>query len=214
MSVLAEQQINFFRASLAPSKDSFDLTKVLQMTLGVIIGMAVFYGWGHWKSHDLKRNRHQLDAVLAERTEQLIMTNLAISANNDARQAMQAKLARLERQRTARDQAIRLLEMKKQAHEVSISSFMYALSRKVPDGLWLTEFSIDEFREGLTIHGRSTHPELVPEFIQRLTEDTNMNGIHFRRLNIETPSEQGSYVDFALQSKSEDSTKSDMDGTS
>ncbi len=201
MSVLVEQQINFYRASLTPSRYSLDLPKLLQMTSGVVIGMALFYSWGLWKSHDLERSRHQLDAVLAKRTEQLAMTNLAISANNDALQAMQLELGRLERQRFARDQAIQVLETKKRAHAVTISSFMNTLSHKVPDGLWLTEFSIDEFRAGLTIRGRSTRPELVPEFIQRLTEDANMNGIQFRRLNIETPSDQEHYVDFALQSK-------------
>lgn len=203
-SVLVAQQINFYRASLAPPRDPLSLPKLLQMTAGIVIGMFLFYGWGYWNTHDLEHQRDTLQALLAARTEQLNLVGQTVRANEESKQSLQHEIGELEQQRIAKNEAVKTLEKKNIAHQLALSGFMDTLSHKVPDGLWLTGFSIDEFRENLTIQGRSTQPALIPEFIERLSSESGMSGIHFRRLDIEDASDHGRFVDFTLHSKTQD----------
>lgn len=213
-SVLVEQQINFYRESLAPSGDSLSLSKLLQMTAGIVIGMFVFYGWGYWNTHDLEHQRDELKSILAARTEQLNLAGQTVRAEEESKQALQHEFSELEQQRIAKIEAVKTLEKKNTAHQLALSGFMETLSHKVPNGLWLTGFSIDEFRENLTILGRSTQPALIPEFIERLSSESGMHGIRFRRLDIDDLSNLGRFADFTLHSKAQDDNASGTGGKS
>ncbi len=198
MSDILEQQINFYRPEFGNPRSLFDLPGLLQLTAIIAGGMLLLYGWSLWQSHLLEQERVQMQSWLDERRQQL--TAASGADQNGDRQRLLREFQQLERQRLQNGQTIRLLRQASQEHRYGIADFMESLSRKVPRGLWLTRFSIDGERNAILIHGQASKPELVPHFIERLSEEETLKGVHFAQLAIENNRDDRRWVDFTLRS--------------
>ncbi len=199
MTVTADQQINFYRPDLVRKQGVLDLNTVLQMISVIVIGMILIYGWSHWQGRRLETELFQMQKWLSGRTETLARTGQQV-ANSDQTRQLQAQLKTLGRERIDRSKTLSILEQNQPDQGFRLSVFMKALSEKVPDNLWLTRFSVDGQRKGISIQGRALNPALIPELIERLSQEKDLIGIDFRQMEIEDAPGNGSPVTFSLHS--------------
>ncbi len=69
--------------------------------------------------------------------------------------------------------------------QAGFSGYLAALGRERTPELWLTQFAINGSTGALELAGRSTRPELVPEYLQRLGREQALAGQRFDALEIE-----------------------------
>ena len=93
------------------------------------------------------------------------------------------------------------------------SDYMRAFAREHVDGLWLTGFTLTGGGE-VSIRGKALRPELVPVYIERLSQEKTLQGRSFASMELHRPpaqpvsTEKGSepglqpqYVEFDLKAE-------------
>src|SRR5436190_247222 len=78
--------------------------------------------------------------------------------------------------------------------QTGFSGYLAALGRERTPELWLTQFAINGSTGALELAGRSTRPELVPEYLQRLGREQALTGQRFDALEIEHDAANGEAV--------------------
>jgi len=97
-----------------------------------------------------------------------------------------AEVQRLEMELKSARQSMSVLEGGALGNRSGFAAYLQAFSRQALDGLWLTGFTVSGAGD-VEIHGRVTHPELVPEYIQRLNREPALKGRAFSTLELRRP---------------------------
>lgn len=67
------------------------------------------------------------------------------------------------------------------------SEYLLGFARQVPQGLWLTGFSIGAAGRDMEVRGRMVSPPLLTEYVRRLNAERAFRGHSFAGLQIQTP---------------------------
>ena len=102
-----------------------------------------------------------------------------------------AKLAELEAQLHGRQQVLEALQSGAVGATAGFSQYMLALSRQSVADVWLTAFDFAAGANEVTLTGRALSPELVPTYLQRLTQEAPFQGRRFASMMISRPAREG-----------------------
>lgn len=83
----------------------------------------------------------------------------------------------------------------------SFSSVMNGLSEKSIKGVWLTEFSIKTDGSHYRLVGNTQHPDLIPQYIDRLKTSEILIGTSFSLFDLERSEKGADYLRFILSSE-------------
>jgi hypothetical protein len=152
--------------------------------------------------------RHAEAESLAENLKQVQQTLLATTQKLAARKPDPGLAAELEH---ARDQLKRQREILVRLDSGTIgnvqgfSDFLRGFARQVPQGLWLTGFTIDDGGHDMEVRGRMLSPMLLTEYVRRLNAERAFRGLSFQGLEIQRPrtataatAVQPAYTEFVL----------------
>ena len=121
-----------------------------------------------------------------------------------------AKLAELEAQLQGRQQVLEALKSGAVGAPSGFSQYMLALSRQSLPGVWLTAFDFAAGATEVTLTGRALRPDLVPAYLQRLTQEAPLQGRRFASMVISQPARAAdakggnatpAYVEFEISSE-------------
>lgn len=101
-------------------------------------------------------------------------------------QQLEADIARHESELKLAREAMDALKGGAFGNRQGFAEYLRAFSRQSVNGLWLTGFTIAGSGE-LEIHGRVLSPDLVPNYIQRLSKEQVLAGRSFARLEMSRP---------------------------
>ena len=149
-------------------------------------------------SGKLAQARAQLDQAVQARTPRA------------PSKALEEELARAEAALAHQRDILALLDGEGSGQAQGYFAYLQVFARKRLPGLWLTGFTLDAATGKLTIEGKAMQPELVPQYIALLGEESLLSGRQFSALQMESqkqpsgkdtaaPTDAGS-VDFKLQS--------------
>lgn len=123
--------------------------------------------------------------ALKERQAQVEKINAA-SAKLEKDAALEAEIARLEAELKLGRESIQALKGGALGNQQGFAEYLRAFSRQSVGGLWLTGFTIAGAGD-ISIQGRVTHADLVPNYIQRLNREKILQGRTFAALEMHTP---------------------------
>ncbi len=195
------QQVNLYQPRFRKQSQRFSGKTILQAAALVVLGILGLYGYGYWQLEGLRTEVAQVKARhdrLAARVEE-VSRKLSAKTRN---KTLEQEIARLERLVAARARIQQILEGDIFANTDGYSEFLLALARQHVAGIWLTGFSIVGAGERLMLKGRTTVPELVPRYMQRLGDEEVLAGIEFQVFRMARPADEGTrrhrppYVDF------------------
>ena len=83
----------------------------------------------------------------------------------------------------------------------SFSSVMNGLAEKSIKGVWLTEFSIKTDGNHYRLVGNTQHPDLIPQYIDRLKTSETLMGTSFSLFDLERSEKGTDYLKFILSSE-------------
>jgi hypothetical protein len=198
------RQINLINPALRQTRDALSALPVaaavgVLLLLIVVVTAAVrLYAAGsHRQAEELVAGRQQAQAALVTATRQWA------GRQADAKLAGELEAVREKLKRQAA--VLTALESRAAGDSRGFSDYLRGFARQVPQGLWLTGFSIGAGGKDMEIKGRMVSPRLLTEYVRRLNAEPVFRGRSFAGLQIDTPPAGGGaqtagYREFVLSS--------------
>jgi len=188
------QLVNFYFDEFKPKPLSFDArfaaAVVLVVTVASIAGGLYQRQRATHLAEQLAAKQREAQQLL-EQTQQLQRT----LATKHEVQDWQNQIDQWQHRLHQYQQAMNLVVAPETGVAQPFSQVMADLSTRKARDLWLTQ--IDLSRDDLSLHGSSTDPESIPEYVAELKAAASLNR-EFDQLQINRNSEDERVVDFAL----------------
>ncbi len=193
------QQVNLYQPVFRKQKRKFSALAMLQATVLVVLGIGLLYGYTWWQVRQLRAEAAQTDKQLASLTKRLDETVRQFGERLQSKD-LQAQVQKLQEQ-VAEKQRLQQILQSAQFNTQGFSDYFIAFARQHIPGVWITGLDITGAADQLTLSGRSTNPELVPRYLQKLSAEKRLSGIEFRTFQMsrggaDTKSGAASYVEF------------------
>ena len=199
------QQINLYHPIFRKQEKKFSALTMLQATGLILVSIALMYIYSAWQVRSLRSQAAQVDAQHSAMLRQLDdMSRLMAGRQVNPRYAKEVE--RLEG-RILAVQSVRELAR----HDYffggnGYSSYFIAFARQSVPGLWLTGFTVTGAGEQLALEGRTEIPELVPEYLQKLSAEKLLSGTEFDAFQITRPENVNrigfaNYIDFSVRTR-------------
>lgn len=203
------QQINLFNPAFKKQSEIFSLLTMLQALGAVVLAALLFYGYADYQFRQLTQLRDE--GIRRFSSEQGRLTQLGAEFSpQQSGQALQDDVLQLEKRLAEQTGLIEILKSGAVGNTVGYSEYMRAFARQVVQGLWLTSFKMGGGAAQISLSGAVLNPELLPAYIQRLSQEKVMQGKTFASLQMQQPKPKdgaaaGSaaaprYVEFKLHS--------------
>ncbi len=126
------------------------------------------------------------DSIKDQRTQAEKLTGLAAARKPDP--LLEAEIAKLDSELRQAHEAMSALKGGTFGNQEGFAEYLRAFARQSVEGLWLTEFNITGGGE-LEMRGRVLRPDLVPNYLQRLSREEVLAGRSFARFEMNRPVE-------------------------
>jgi len=199
------QQINLFNPIFLKQKKYFSVVTMVQALGLIVVGSALFYGYAWYQVRALDKQTQEMAKHYEAEQKRLINYANEFSPQR-ANQLLNEELQALELQANAQSTLLNTLKSGAIGNTQGYSEYMRAFARQSVSGLWLTGFEINGDGAQMSLQGATAGPQLLPAYIQRLSQEPVMKGKSFATLRMAQPKEVAdksvvrSYVEFNLQS--------------
>lgn len=176
------QQINLYQPIFRKQRQIFSAVTLLQGLAIVAAALGGVYAYGLGQVANLEAEVVQLEGRERALTTQLARIDPTLG--QDRRAEVAAELERLNATLLDQQRLVEVLREQPLGTTQGFSEHLAALGRQRTPELWLTRFAINGTTGAIEIAGRSTRPELVPEYLQRLGHEPVLAGQRFDRFEI------------------------------
>jgi hypothetical protein len=188
------QQVNLYQPVFRRQKRKFSAVTMLQATALVVLVVGAMYGYTWWQVRSLRAEAANTDRQLAAVTRKLEDTSRQFGERLPSKE-LQSRIRETEA-RIAEKQGLQQVLRAAEYNTQGFSEFFIAFARQHTPGVWLTGFDIVGAGEQLTLSGRSTQPELVPRYLQRLSAEKRLSGTEFQTFQMSRAAGAAAYVEF------------------
>jgi hypothetical protein len=190
------QQINLYNPLFLKQEKHFSVRTMLQGLALVVVGLLVLTVFAVVETQSVERlGRQYAEQVAAQREQFVAISRRAPQARS---QTLEAEVARLEGDLRARRELIEALGSGELGNVAGFSDFMAAFGRQAMPGLWLTGFTVADAGNQLQLRGRAVRPELVPAYLQKLSDEPVMRGRRVSEMKLAAKPGQQKYVEFSI----------------
>lgn len=183
------QQINLLNPGLMTQKQPFSALALLQTITVVILGVILITGYAHYQTMRLQATADQVSQQLHE-AEQQIAKLRATAGVVSKRPILEAELKQLDADLQMKRRIAVILQNSDFGHTAGYSGYLTAFARQIPEGAWLTGFTIGGDGSEIGLRGRAVRPELVADYVNQLKREKIMQGKDFTTLQIAQPSSE------------------------
>ena len=177
-------QINFYHDKFRKKDILLSASRMMTIsgiTLVTFILIAVFSNWKMTQiSHDLEQLRGNYAQLNAKKIaiDSLLKKETSVSA-------LDFQLQKLEAIINNREPLKEIL--KKGFFKVNhgYSDYMLALARQHIRGMWLTDISMIDAGDNISMSGKSYEPVLLAQYLTKLSSETVLSGTEFQFLSME-----------------------------
>ena len=193
------QQINLYQPMFRRQRHLFG-TRTMVKTLATL-GLALLglYFFALLEVLGLEKEVAQLES----REQAYSMQLQRVTANQDAgpNSGIDAELKVLNSQLVEREKLVQVLSSQRFGKTIGFSSKLRALAERTVKGVRLTRVAANGSGDGLFLQGESLHEELIPAYLQGLSEAPQLDGLKFDRLSITQDEETPGRVTFEVASR-------------
>ncbi len=207
---MISQQVNLYHPIFRKQEKRFSARAMVQAVLVVLAGIVLMYGYAWWQVGSLRSELARAERDRAAAAQRLEALNTRV-AGRRADAVLEQERRDLELRLAAREQIQALLARETLGDQQGTSRYFAALARQSLSGLWLTGFTITGGGDSLTLTGRATRPELLPEYLDRLSGEQALAGKRFEVFQMQRPdrttksgaSHPADYVEFTVKTTGE-----------
>jgi len=180
------QQINLINLALIKQKQFLTLNSMAAMLGVATLAMLAYYSYVKSEVAALSAQRQQVASELIK-TQNELKAMTALHTPRDKNSALEKQIATLEESEKVQQQILNTLNQSSNTPANSYAALMRAFAKQNIEGLWLTSFSVDSQTDTLNIQGRALRGDLVPQYINGLSNEPALKGKLFSGLNINLP---------------------------
>lgn len=203
------QQVNFYRSEFIHRKDRLGAGALLGISGVIVVAMMAAYLYATYEMMTVKselKSVKNLERAATERLENF-------DPDADAASGAESWSNRLdEAKRALRDQELVLtMVVDSSLGDIDgFSRYLRSLARMNTDGLWLSRVRLSALGDNTQLVGQALRPELIPIYLQQLSEEEPFAQQRFSQFLIDRPQKQsggakqssGDFVTFSLSSES------------
>ena len=211
------QQINLFNPIFLRQKKYFSTVTILQALALVLVGVLSFYAYAVFQTNRLNKDVEEAGQRLEQERARLAKISLEFGPREKSKE-LETQVKDLEKQLKSSEDILGVQAGVTAGQGRGFSGYLLAFARQSVNGVWLTSINVGEGGNKMMIGGRALRPDLVPDYIKRLSKEKAMHGQTFSTLNMQlsrvekTPKNKGpeGYFEFNLRS-AEPEAKNDTD---
>ena len=210
------QQINLYHPVFRKQEKKFSALTMLQAATLVLAGIVLMYGYATWQVRSLRHQAGLIDVqfnTAVRQRDDLDRQLAARQVNPNYAKEVERLESRIQAVQHIRDLARRDYFFGGDGY----SKYFIAFARQGVAGLWLTGFTVAGAGEQIALQGRTELPELVPQYLQKLSTEQLLAGTEFDTFQITRPenaSRKGmaAYVDFSVRTRDANPAHRDSGG--
>jgi Tfp pilus assembly protein PilN len=200
------QQINLYQPIFRKEEKKFSTVAMLQAMGVVVVGVVAIYAYTWWQVGALKSELKRAETQYAASSKRLTDATEKFG-QRAGRTSLDSEITRMEGEIVAKQRIQEILQRGIFSNTHGFSEYLVSFSRQHTPGVWLTGFDITGAAEQMTLAGRSTSPELVPRYMQKLSAEKTLSGIEFRVFQMNRPpfdakEPNAMYVEFQVKTSS------------
>ena len=184
-------QINLWHARYLKKLELLTLTNVATSSLAASILVAIASAWAASAATSGQSEATAANARYKALKEQFESATKAAGARKPNAK-LESEIAAAELLLQRRDDVAKLLEGGAIGNTTGFAEYLRGLARQIPDGIWLTGFSIEAGGQEMEIRGRMLNASALPDYIRRLGGEPAFRGRSFAALTLERPGEGAS----------------------
>ena len=180
------QQINLYQPIFRKEEKKFSTVAMLQSIGLVTIGVVALYAFTWWQNEALKSELKRVEQNHVMASKRLADANQKFGLGKGPSE-LDKEITSLETEIVAKQQIQEILKRGVFSNTTGFSDYFASFARQRIPGVWLTGFDITGAAEQMILAGRTTNPELVPRYMQKLSVEKNLSGIEFRTFQMNRP---------------------------
>lgn len=202
------QQVNLYHPIFRKQEKKFSARTMLQAGVFIMAGIVLMYAYAWVQIGYLRVQAGQVGDQYTQEVKRL-----QEAAGRLATRKIDPQLEQDAQRLEARIAAVQhIRDIAKHDYFAGIdgySKYFIAFSRQRLSGLWLTGFTITGAGEQLVLEGRTEIPELVPQYLQKLSTEKLLAGTAFEIFQMTRPAGVGEqnpndkgmapYIDFVIK---------------
>lgn len=191
------QQINLYQPIFRKEKIVFSAQTIFWLGLGFV---ALLVLWSFTVDQ-------RVDSLEAERTRQAQAEERAVAqlarlretaASSQPSAELQARTETLRERRDELRESLQALEHQTPVAQSAMANRLDALARQLPRGMWLRGIEMRGNGQDISMQGRALGARLVPNYLQRLGEESALVGTGFRQVRLEAADDGRPGVRFVI----------------
>ncbi len=181
-----KQQINLYRAEFRPETNAFQSRFMFLAAAALVLALALIYGFARQGVIGIDEELDivaRQEAAAIERLENVRPLITAITGE----QSWSAQLEQAARTLAERQAVLAMIRGTTLGDTKGFSRHLRALSRQDVDGLWITRLVLSALGDQTRIDGRAIRAELIPLYVQNLTDEPAFAQQRFHQFQIDNP---------------------------
>lgn len=195
-----KQQINLYQPIFRRQKKIFSAAAMLQVCAFFLVVFMGIYVYGQAKLQPLQNQLDTLNRDLVTLNSQLSNLERQQGQPSGSR-LLENETRRLEAELAKRLQVQKLLMSADDGNTRGFSGYLEAFARQHVQGTWLTRFSIAAGGTELGLEGKTLTSELVPVFIDRLSDESLLTGMSFNVMELTRPAQPAGHFNFMIRTR-------------
>ncbi len=204
-----KQQVNLYTDDFRPRRELLSLD---QLAIAAVAILVLLLGLSLYLNFALARAEERRDEV-SERVsseEQQVQDLTEELERRQEDEGLRERVDRLEQRVRDRRDLLERADEVAQATSEGFTPYLQGLSRQSEEGLWLTGIRVNLVQGRLQLRGRTLSGDRVPEYLQRLREETVFDGRRFRHFVIDRD-EDHEHLGFNVSSRRPDDPDREVD---
>ncbi len=180
------QQINLYQPIFRKEEKKFSTVAMLQSVGLVAIGVVALYAFTWWQTGALQDDLKRVEQSNATASKRLADASEKFGQRTGP-SSLDTEITHLESEIVAKQQIREILKRGVFSNTSGFSDYLTSFARQHIPGVWLTGFDITGAAEQVSLAGRTTNPELVPRYMQKLSSEKTLSGIEFKTFQMNRP---------------------------
>lgn len=188
------QQINLYQPIFRKEEKKFSTVAMLQSVGLVALGIVAIYGYSWWQNGELKKELKRAEQNQAAAAKRLAEVTDKFGQGGKQSPA-DIEIARLETEIISKQRIQEALQSGVFTNTIGFSDYFISFARQHISGIWLTGVDITGAADQMVLSGRSTSPELIPRYMQKLSAERPLSGIVFNVFQMNRPAPDAKQVE-------------------
>ncbi len=178
------QQINLYKENLRKKVLLLSMQHLSQATLALVVLLGLWHGVNIYQLTSLQTDINHAKTMLATKQKKLQHLEARLpKLRKDPK--FQNQLSLLEKDLVNKQAVLSILSNQKLGNTKGFTAYFEGLARQTINGLWLTKLYFMQGGRQLNIQGQLKQPELLPKYLQALSNEAIFKGTEFKHFIIQ-----------------------------